>query len=200
MIKTIIFDFGGVYFTDGVSRIMKIICSRYNLPMEKVKECFEGPLGFDYRLGNIDKEEFWDRTKKFLGITANTEELSQEWNDQYEPIEGTVKIVDRLKDAGYDLLFLSNNLRERVSILDSRYGFLQKFKNGIFSFDVKIKKPDPKIYLALLKKTSSSAEECLYVDDKERCTKSAEQVGMKTILFESPEKLEEDLKKFSLNF
>jgi hypothetical protein len=57
----------------------------------------------------------------------------------YQADEGTVRLVAWLKNAGHELLYLSNNTRERVAHLDERYSFLQKFDDGFFYHVVKHK-------------------------------------------------------------
>ena len=49
MIKTIIFDLGGVYFTDGTQRAIDIISKEYNLNKDEVANVFKGEIGTKYR-------------------------------------------------------------------------------------------------------------------------------------------------------
>ena len=108
----------------------------------------------------------------------------------YQADEGTVRLVDWLKNAGHELLYLSNNTRERVAHLDERYSFLQKFDDGIFSHVVKHKKPDPIIYQLLLAKASHPSNECVYIDDKPEYLGPAKSLGMEVIAFKSASQLE----------
>ena len=64
MIKTIIFDLGGVYFTDGTSKAIKIISEKFGLNREIVSDVFKGEIGTKYRKSEISHEEFWKLAKK----------------------------------------------------------------------------------------------------------------------------------------
>lgn len=50
------------------------------------------------------------------------------WVEGYEPILGTVDVVEKLSQLGHELIFLSDNVKERVEYLDKKYSFLRKFK------------------------------------------------------------------------
>ncbi len=200
MIKTVIFDLGGVYFTDGTAEAIEKIGAAYRLPGEKVAEVLKGELGTQYRVGSLTAEEFWERAKERWGLQVPPGELSAIWLEGYAPIAGTGELVDRLGRAGYELLFLSDNVQERVDYLESRYGFLEKFSDGVFSHVVKRRKPDPKIYELALEKASCPPEECVYIDDKPELLEPAKRLGMEAIRFESAPQLEEALRDLGLRF
>ena len=116
----------------------------------------------------------------------------------YEPIEGTVALIDRLRAAGYQMLFLSDNVEERVDYLESTYGFLHRFEDGVFSHRVGLRKPDPRMYELVLQKASHSAEHCVFIDDKPQMLEPAVKIGMSVIPFETPNQVERDLKSLGL--
>lgn len=51
----------------------------------------------------------------------------------YKQIPGIFNLIDRLNIAGYEVLYLSDNVEERVNYLEERFHFLGKFRDGIFS-------------------------------------------------------------------
>jgi FMN phosphatase YigB (HAD superfamily) len=147
---TVIFDLGGVYFCDGTLIAIDRIASEYRIPQEAVEDILSGEAGKHYRIGMITAEQFWQRAKTSWNIQVSSAELALLWCSSYQRNDGTVGLVDRLKAAGHELLYLSDNTRERVNYLEEKYGFLEKFDAGIFSHVVKCKKPDPIIYLSTL--------------------------------------------------
>jgi FMN phosphatase YigB (HAD superfamily) len=106
--------------------------------------------------------------------------------------------VERLKNGGFELLYLSDNTAERVAYLDQKYSFLQKFDGGIFSHIVKCKKPEPIIYQLVLAKASHPAAACVYIDDKPEYLEPAKSLGMQVIDFKNAEQLETGLKELAL--
>ena len=112
------------------------------------------------------------------------------WRLAYEPIPGTVSLIDRLGVAGYELLYLSDNVEDRIEYLEETYGFLHRFKDGVFSHRVGIRKPNPRIYELVLEKAAHPPAQCLFVDDKPAMLEPAERMGMAVVAFESPSQVE----------
>lgn len=200
MIKTVICDLGGVYFTDGSARAIERISAAYDIAADQVSNVLMGDLGSRYRFGEISVAEFWDGAMQGWNLQVPTDEIANLWLHAYEPIEGTVTLVDRLRAAGYEMLFLSDNVQDRVDYLEKTYGFLHCFKDGVFSHVVGLRKPDPAIYELALQKTSHPAEHCVYVDDKPRMLEPARVLGISVIAFENPDQLERDLQGLGLTF
>jgi FMN phosphatase YigB (HAD superfamily) len=196
--RTVIFDLGGVYFGDGTGIAVNTISEVYKVDRDAVEAILNGEPGKQYRIGKISAEQFWQWAKTYWKIQASSKELSRIWCSSYLPNEDTVKLVDRLKNAGHELLYLSDNTRERVAYLNERYSFLQKFDGGIFSHVAKCKKPDPIIYQLLLDRASHPASECVYIDDKPEYLGPAKNLGMQVIAFKSASQLESRLKELLL--
>jgi putative hydrolase of the HAD superfamily len=195
MFKTIIFDLGGVYFSDGTRIAIDGISAEYRIERDLVEAIINGEPGKQYRIGKISAEQFWQQAKTSWNTEISSEKLSQIWYSSYQPNAGVVRLVARLKNAGYELIYLSNNTSERVSYLDEKYSFRQNFDDGVFSHLVKCKKPDPLIYQLLLAKTSHPANECVYIDDKLEYLGPAKRLGMQVIAFKNASQLENRLKE-----
>ena len=201
MIKSVIFDLGGVYFTNGTKLAIEKISKKYNLKVESVEQSLEvdTELGTSYRQGEITAEGYWNKVKKFLGIEANNSDLNRMWVESYELIKSTVVIIKRLKDKGIKLYFLSDNVKERVEYTQKKFNFLKDFTDGIFSYEVHTTKGEGlDIFKLALAKTGDNPEEVIYVDDKQKYAESAKKLGMIAICFKSPEQLDEELKTLGL--
>lgn len=194
MIKLIIFDLGGVLFTNGTKRFIEVISERYNLEKEKVKDVMDGEIGTEYREGKIGRDEFWKRVVEKLNINEDIDKLESEWIDGYELIEGTRDIILQLREK-YKVFYLSDNVRERVERINAKYGFMDWFSSGVFSHEAGVRKPDPEIYKLTLAKAGEVAGSAVFIDDKPQFLVPAAELGMTTFLFESPEKLREELKE-----
>lgn len=187
-----------MYFTDGTHIAIARLASRYHLTAQQVDQCLNGALGRDYRLGRLSGEEFWRQARAQWHIETSPDELATIWCSSYEPVTGTVKLVKQLGGLGHELLFLSDNTPERVRYLDERYGFLAKFKDGVFSHVVGHVKPDPALYELVLAKASHPAAECVYIDNKAELLEPARALGMSVIAFENPPQLERALGELGL--
>jgi len=192
MITTIIFDLGGVLFTNGTKKLVSFVANEYGLSKEKVQTVMDGEIGRKYREAKVDRHEFWSHFLKELDIQADPDFLEEKWTMGFELISDTRDIVSELSEK-YPVYFLSDNVRTRVDKIQERYGFLDWFEGGIFSHEVGMKKPHPLLYKLILEKAQAKAEETIFVDDKSECLVPAAELGMTTILFESPQQLRDTL-------
>ncbi len=202
MIKSIIFDLGGVYFTDGTLRAIKKISRKYNIGISEVQEALgaSSELGLSYRKGEISFSEFWDKAKSMLKIGAENDSLSNLWAGSYKPIAGTVKIIKQLKGRGMKLYYLSDNVKERAEYLQKKFGFLENFIDGIFSHEAhKTKKDGAAIFELVLEKTQNRPEEVLFIDDREEYAETARKAGMHAICFKNPMQLKQELGNYGIN-
>lgn len=198
-LPTFIFDLGGVYFTDGTAIAISVIKKNFSIDEMRIKCVFYGELGIAYRENKITHEMFWESAvKKWRLGNVDISELSKIWLDGYTPIDEVVDIVLHLKSAGCEILYLSGSTKERILHLEKRYNFLQNFDDGIFSFDLGLRKAEPEMYVAAIKKASNESDNCVFIDNCEKNLLLAKNVGMHTILYETPNKLITDINsKFS---
>lgn len=196
--KSIVFDLGGVYFTDGTRLAIDTIAKRYDIAPAKVKHCLSGTLGCSYRTGHLDAQAFWEQAKRYWDIDTGVDELANIWLAAYEPLPGTVMLVERLRAAGHELLFLSDNTPERVAYLNNKYGFLAHFSGGVFSYEAQCLKPDPYLYDLVVQKAARPPNDCVYIDDKPELLEPARTLGMDVIAFQNPAQLERALRSLGL--
>ena len=192
MIKTIIFDLGGVLFTNGTKQFISDISKQYNLDPEMVKDIMDGEIGSKYREAKITRDEFWKQVLQKLNINEDIDILEEQWISGYKLIKGTKDIILKLR-KNYKVYYLSDNVKKRVDRINKKYNFLEWFEDGIFSHEVGVRKPNPEIYKYALTKAHAQPEEAVFIDDKQSALKPAKEIGITTILFENPEQLRQDL-------
>ena len=197
MIKAFLFDLGGVLFSNGTKKFISYISSQYNLNEEDVREIVDGNIGSQYREAKISRDEFWKHVEEKLNLKRSSDELEKEWINRYELIPETKEIISKLA-TNYKVYYLSDNVKERVDKLDERFHFISIFTDGIFSHNVGVRKPDPKIYQYALEKTQTPPQETVFIDDKPIMLEPAKKLGMITILFETPDKLIQELRKLNI--
>lgn len=197
MIKAFIFDLGGVLFANGTKAFISYLTTTFNLDEKAVSSLLDGKLGSNYREGKVSRERFWQQFKQQLGVDKDLEDLEDEWIKGYKLIDGTRDLILDLTKK-YKIYYLSDNVRERVEKINNQYNFLEWFEDGIFSHEVGVRKPDPLIYQLTLKKLELSASEVIFIDDKEINLTPAHDLGIKSLLFTTPEDLRKELKKLKL--
>lgn len=198
MIKVILFDLGGVLFTNGTSLLAKHIAQKHNKDHQAVYDLLNySDIGNAYREGKITRDEFWDSVKEQLGIGDDTNQLEATWISFYEIIEGTKYIINSLRKK-YKVYFLSDSTKERIVAFDRKFEFSKMFHGGIFAHEHGVRKPNSKIYEIAIEKIGVKPEEILFIDDKQLNLPPAEKLNMQTLLFSTPEKLQDDLTKLKL--
>ncbi|MBI2612058.1 HAD-IA family hydrolase [Candidatus Gottesmanbacteria bacterium] len=197
MYKCILFDLGGVLFTNGTKRFIANLSQRYSISQDRIGDIIDGKIGSDYREAKISRYKFWEKVIGQLNLKETADQLEKEWIGSYELVEGTYDIILKLR-LKYELYYLSDNVRERVEILNQNFNFLKLFKGGIFSHEVGVRKPNPLIYRLAIEKAKCNVEMAVYIDDKEKFLIPAREMGMTTLHFINPEKLGEDLIKLEI--
>jgi len=199
MKKTIIFDLGGVLID-------------WN-PQHLFRKIFPDQEEMDFFLRAVCSPEWnaqLDRGYPFKVAIAELTAEHPEYTDQInayfdrwdEMIPGsfpeTVKILKEIKDAGYPLVGLSNWSGETLPRVAHQFEFLNWFDPLVLSGEVEMVKPDPDIYLYLLKEINREPGECIFIDDSEVNIQTAEKLGFEGIHFSSPQQLRDRLNQLGI--
>ena len=127
-------------------------------------------------------------------LFSKTELLVEEYTYSYDWIKS-------LKEQGYSVYLLSNYGKTSFEAArdHGRLSFLPLVDGGVISYEVKIVKPEPGIYEALLTKYNLVAGECVFLDDRAENIAAAEQLGFHGIVVESYKQAEEALNQILNN-
>lgn len=192
MISTIIFDLGGVLFTNGAGRFLKYLATHYHYPESALDEMINGKSGSAYRSGGISSEEFWTSFKASFPIPKSAQELEALWESQYELVSGTRDLILDLRKT-YKVYYLSDTVQKRVQYLERMYNFLSWFDGGVFSYEVGVRKPNPEVYKKVLALAGVLGPQAVFIDDKEHFLEPAKALGMRTIHFKDALQVKKDL-------
>jgi len=199
-IKAIIFDFGGVLLEWDPRNLYH----RYFPGRPQAMDEFLSEIEFFSWNAHQDMgRTFAEGNAELIAQFPQHKELIQAYFENYEEsitgaIEGTVSILQVLKEKGYPLFGLSNWSAETFPRAQRIYPFFDWFDDIVLSGDVRMNKPDPAIFNLLLNKTGFSAFECLLIDDSKSNIDSAKDLGFETIHFTSPEVLQRKMHRLNL--
>ncbi|MBI2129222.1 HAD family phosphatase [Candidatus Woesearchaeota archaeon] len=199
MIKAIIFDLGGVYFSPGTEIAYEKLVKEFpHINSEKVRLIMRGgKLSRGYKSGKYSKKEFWKKAKELAGLNFDDKKFSKIWNSSYTLNTDVKNIVIKLR-KNYKIAVLSGNIRERIRFLNKKHGFKKNFDVIVFSYMVGASKPKLKIYNEVLKRLKSKADECIFIDNSRKMLKPAEKLGMRTLLFKNAKQLRKELCFFGI--
>ena len=200
-ITTIIFDLGGVLIDWNPKRLFRKI--------------FETEEEIDHFLSHVCTMDWNEQQDAGRSLEEATNILLDRFPDYEIPIkayygrwsemlggaiEGTTAILENLKKKEeYQLLALTNWSAETFPIAQQRFDFLNHFEDILVSGEVKLKKPDPRIYNMLLDNHQLSPASGLFIDDSARNIAAAAKLGIQTIHFQNPQQLQSELVQLGIN-
>jgi putative hydrolase of the HAD superfamily len=195
MIKTIIFDYGKVIGNDSSSYIYKAVSKKFRINKNKIKKEFFKFI-FLIEKGKIPEIMFWKRLAKNLNIHSY-EILRKVWVEEFKKRakvnKNLLSLISKLKHH-YKICLLSNNAIFYQK--DSINEILKKvFPVIIYSYNVKMRKPEKRIYMYTIRRMKSKPEECLAIDDSKAKLACPKKIGIETIRFKSLSMLRKDLLK-----
>ena len=179
-IKTIVFDLGGVLFTEGKSVAMKALSQDYGYDPEIVREVLTCAPSRDMRKGLISEKEFWWWVEGVIPRDYDAQTIRNEWYKGYVLDRNIFELIKNLK-SGYRLVAFSENIRDRVEYLDEQYGFRKLFDFEIYSYDHHVGKRDSEFLEVLLTTLRDRPCEILYIDNSEDVLTLAEQRGLNVV-------------------
>ncbi|MFX0187698.1 MAG: HAD-IA family hydrolase [Candidatus Hodarchaeota archaeon] len=204
-IKVIIFDLGGVIIElDYLNFYNKIITlSPSENPRTRTMLEFFRQSDL-YHQGKMSDEDFYHLACNLLQVCMlNQSEFYKAFNSIVShPIPEAIDLLKKLKKLNkYKLIAMSNvNASHWDYILRKNWDFLDYFDELILSHEVKITKPDPKIFTYAIKKAKCKPKEIVFVDDGSNNVRSAEKLGIIGIHFINIEKLIKDFEKLNIKF
>ena len=182
MIKTIIFDVGGVFKKMDFTRIYSGFAYGIGVSPEKVinyhMDNFERII-----LGDISLQQFWQDMKN-IGAKEDVsyEDLwVRETEKNTEINTELLSIVDRLRKK-YTAGVLSNVSHSRL-FTDYKTDLYSHFDYTVFSCLEGLKKPDPDFYQIALRRGKAIAKEAIFIDDRKEFIDAAQKLGIKSILY-----------------
>ena len=194
MIKNIIFDMSEVIIS-GYHGVEKILEQQYAIPEEEWERqrLSKNELFLNLMRGNLSEEECVDELVDGTNWNISIDQLKAAIRSNLNrPVPGTMKIVGELK-GNYQLILLSDYVREWMKYIEERNEDLRIFDKKIFSYDIGTTKSEVQTFETVLEQTNIVADETLFIDDYEKNVKNAEAVGIHGIVFENAEQLRKTL-------
>jgi len=194
MTKALIFDFGRVISAQKPPCLFRTYEEHLGLAPETINTIMFGSEAWeDALLGRKTVEEFWQAIGPALGLEAAAE--IEAFHHRYHADEaingGVLRLIRRLRRR-YKLAVLSNSPPGLTRWLDS-WNILDLFDVVFCSGDEGIVKPDPRAFARTLERLEVKPEEALFIDDTPEHVEAARALGLRSTLFTTAERLEEDL-------
>jgi 2-haloacid dehalogenase len=199
-IKAVIFDLGGVL----IDWNPKYVYENYFDSEEKMKFFFEKVCTSEWNEeqdgGRMIQEATDQLIQKFPEWEQAIRDYYGRWTEMLKgPMEDTVNIFRELKkNSNLKFYALTNWSAETFPYALEHYDFLHWFDGRVVSGEERMRKPFPEFYELLLKRFDLQPSDVIFIDDNLRNVKAAEDLGIKSIHFQSAEQLREELKSNGL--
>jgi 2-haloacid dehalogenase len=198
-ITALIFDLGGVLID-------------WN-PRHLYRKLFGDEAQMERFLDEICTSSWHDQHDRGVSTEASCAELAalyplwadyiRAWGERSEEmvagvIQTSVDVLRDVKATGMPCYALTNMEAETYPLRFQRFEFLHWFDGTVVSGFEGMAKPDSEIYRRLLERYSLEASHTLLIDDRSENLAPAAQLGLHTLLFESPEQLRHELESLSV--
>ena len=193
-IEAVVSDFGGVLTTPLLGSFAAFQ-DETGIPMEALGKAMgriaeregEHPL-FELERGRVTEEAFLDGLREELevdlGHRPELHRFKEIYFDALHPNEPMIDAMRGLRDRGFRMGLLTNNVREWEPLWRSMLPVDEIFEIVVDSAFVGMRKPEPEIYELTLSRLGGPAPEAVvFIDDIEVNCEAARQLGMRTVHF-----------------
>ncbi len=186
MIKNIILDMGNVLLEYNPKKMLQTICADQESRDILYKELFQGPEWVQGDKGLIKNHERFIGPSKRVPVELHDklQECVDTWYTYMTPIEGAMEFCQWARERGIKLYVLSNACGLFHQYFPTHYP-LELFEGVVVSADVRMIKPDAKIYEHIIEKYNLVPEETLFIDDMPYNAEGAKAVGLQAMVFEN---------------
>lgn len=132
--------------------------------------------------GEVSERQVWQAIGTQLGLDdAQILELQRDFWSGEQLETALVQFIQSLRPR-YKIGILSNAWSDARFFHNTRFKMNTWVDVAVYSAEVKLLKPDPRIYQLILDQLNLPADECIFVDDKPVNVQVAQSLGMKGVL------------------
>jgi 2-haloacid dehalogenase len=192
---TIIFDLGGVLIDWKPEYVYRTIFNTEDEVQWFLKNITTGDWNEEQDAGKSLAEATEELIKQHPAHEQNIRAFYNRWEEMLGgPIQETVEVFRDLRyNTNKKIYALTNWSAETFPIALQKYNFLHWFDGRLVSGEEKTRKPFLDIYEKLVERFSINPSSSIYIDDNKRNLYPAQELGMHTIHFSSPQQLRQSL-------
>ena len=184
-IRAVLWDMGGVLLRNMVPEPRNHLAELYGMSEAQLEELvFGNPVSKKATIGEVGVEELWEYVREALQLDPQKlAEFEVTFWSSDRVDEELIDFIQSLRQ-NYKIGLLSNGFIDARQSLSKRFpGLLNVFDEVVFSSEVKMAKPDPRIYGLMLDKLGLEPENAIFVDDFRENVEAAHALGIHAIQF-----------------
>jgi epoxide hydrolase-like predicted phosphatase len=154
---------------------------------------FDSEVSIQATVGGVSEEAVWQNVAETLKLDANG--LAAFMQEFWAGDNIDAELYQFIKDLrlNYKVGLLSNAWSGARAVLESRYHMMGVFNVAIFSAEVGLAKPDPRIYQLVLRRLGVEAAEAIFVDDFQTNIDAANSLGIHAVSFKNSLQARQDV-------
>ena len=195
----IILDMGNVLLEWNKDKILRGVVKTEKDYMILDKAIFQSGLWERLDLGTLTREELVLKVVSMIGsiYQEKVQEVVWNWPSYIEIYTEVFPLLVRLKEKGHRIFVLSNTSPVFYELLKNQLSPLNGILDGfVLSCDIKVIKPDRKMFEEILHKYQLDPANCVFLDDIADNTNMAESLGIKAYQVKQRSDVVDILKKF----
>ncbi len=189
LIDAIIFDFGGVILNLDYNRTIRAFEALGLIDFEqRYTQAKQEGVFDDMETGRISEDEFRDRLRALGPKGMSDEQIDHAWNAMLLDLPSTrPALLSELGQLKRTFLLSNTNViharQFETYIKDQHNGLELKslFEAAYYSHEIGLRKPDPAIFLQLIRNHSLIPNRTLFIDDSIQHIEGAQTVGLQTL-------------------
>ncbi len=194
MIKTIIFDNHGVITSSTAEGADKKFADFLGVDLDRFNKIW-GSLEGIVDEGKMTSDDFLKNLLHRTNCHKDLSDFKKIYFGSYPPkldVQGFAKKLGK----SFEIVLLTNYGSSFRYVNDRSWHLGKIFGDKIFvSAELKMRKPHKDIYLYVLDKIGKKPEETVFIDDNPEFIKTAQELGMHTILFKSLDQVKKNLEE-----
>jgi len=183
IIKTVLFDFGGVVAEEGFYEGLLAIGEMNALNPEaffKTAEALIVETG--YLTGSKNEAAFWNAVRDLTCITMSDIELRQEILKRFKLRPKIIEYADLLRSKGFIVAMLSDQTNW-LDEIDQKTALFQHFDKVFNSYHIHKSKRDATVFRDVCSDLNVMPSETLFIDDNAKHIERAKTQGLQVIHF-----------------
>ena len=180
-----IFDLGNVIVDIDFNRVLGVWSDFSRVPLATLKQSFTMGEAFrQHERGELSDEAFAEALSHEMSLPLSYEQFATGWQAVFVALRPEViDIMHKLRAQGHRVVVLSNTNRLHSTFWPDEYPEVRAAADNIYlSQEMGMRKPEARIYQAVLQAEGFSAADAVFFDDNADNIEGANQLGITSIL------------------
>lgn len=180
-----IFDLGNVIVDIDFNRVLGAWSDFSRVPLATLRQNFTmGEAFHQHERGEISDEAFAEAMCHEMDLPLSYEQFAHGWQAVFVALRPeVVDTMNKLREQGHRVVVLSNTNRLHTTFWPDEYPQIQLAADKIYlSQEMGMRKPEARIYQAVLQAEGFSAANTVFFDDNADNIEGANQLGITSIL------------------